>query len=191
MKIGIDISQLADPETGVANYLEQLVRHLLEIDKENEYVLFFSSLRKNFQFSIFPGLAKRSGAGNFQSNPNVSMMKLKIPPTLLDFLWNRLHILPIENLIGDVDWFITSDWTEPPVRGAKKATIVYDLIVYKHPSETDHKIVSTQRRKLEWVKKESDIVFTISEASKKDIEEILKIDSSKIKVIYPGIYPVK
>jgi len=189
MRIGIDCRLWN--QTGVGRYIRNLVKNLQEIDFKNEYVLFFSSLRKNFQFSIFPGLAKRSGAGNFQSNPNVSMMKLKIPPTLLDFLWNRLHILPIENLIGDVDWFITSDWTEPPVRGAKKATIVYDLIVYKHPSETDHKIVSTQRRKLEWVKKESDIVFTISEASKKDIEEILKIDSSKIKVIYPGIYPVK
>jgi len=46
MKIGIDISQTAYPATGVANYLKNLVKKLLEIDQKNEYVLFFSSLRK-------------------------------------------------------------------------------------------------------------------------------------------------
>ena len=106
---------------------------------------------------------------------------------LLDLIWNKLHILPVEDLIGNVDLFITSDWTEPPVKKAKKATIIYDLIVYKYPEETHKKIVATQKRKLAWVKKESDLIFTISESSKKDIEKILEINSSKVKVIYPGL----
>ena len=131
MRIGIDISQLAFEDTGVANYLENLLNALLKIDSRNEYVLFFSSLRRNFQFSIF----------NFQSNPNVKIKIFKFPPTLLNLLWNKLHIVPIEWFIGDVDVFITSDWTEPPVKKAKKATILYDLIIYKYPNETDKKIV--------------------------------------------------
>ncbi len=176
MKIGIDISQLAYPNTGVANYLENLIDSLLKVDSKNEYVLFYSSMRKNLQFTIF----------NFQSNPNVSIKKFKLPPTLLNLLWNKLHILPIERIIGPVDLFITSDWTEPPAK-AKKATIIYDMIVYKNPEETAKSIVETQKRKLKWVKKESDIIFAISKSTKKDIEEILGIDSSKIKVIYPGL----
>ncbi|OGH32669.1 MAG: hypothetical protein A2953_00840 [Candidatus Levybacteria bacterium RIFCSPLOWO2_01_FULL_36_54] len=177
MKIGIDISQLTHKNTGVANYLQNFIQKLLEVDKKNEYILFFSSLRRNFQFSIF----------NFQSNPNVQIKKFKIPPTLLDILWNRLHIMSIEWLIGDVDVFITSDWTEPPVKRAKKATILYDLIVYKYPQETDRKIVATQKRKVKWVKKESDLIFCISEATKKDAIEILGLDPNKIKVLYPGV----
>lgn len=178
MKIGIDISQLAHRESGVANYLTVLIRNLLEIDKKNEYVFFFSSLRKelpifNFQFPI--------------NSPKIQFKIFKIPPSLLSFIWNDLHVMPIEWLIGPVDLFITSDWTEPPVKRAKKATIIYDLTVYKTPDETDKKIVDTQRRKLHWVKKESDLIFTISEASKKDIEEILGLPSKKIKVIYPGL----
>ena len=112
---------------------------------------------------------------------------MKIPPFVLDILWNKLHIVPIEQLIGDLDVFITSDWTEPPARHAKKATIIYDMIVYKYPEETDKKIIRTQKRKLKWVKKESGAVLTISESSKKDIVEILKIPKDKIYVIYPGI----
>ena len=106
---------------------------------------------------------------------------------MLDILWNRLHILPIEWFIGDVDVFITSDWTEPPAGKAKKATILYDLTIYKFPKETARKIVETQKRKLEWVKKESDIIFCISEATKKDAMEILGIEEDRLRMIRPGI----
>ena len=194
MRIGIDISQLAYENTGVANYLLNLVQNLIRLDRRNQYILFYSSMRKNLNSQIV----------NFKSNPNVSIKQFKIPPTVLNIIWNKLHIMPIENFIGDVDVFITSDWTEPPSKRAKKATIIYDLIVYKYPEETHNQtefnpfklivspnIVSSQKQKLKWVKKESDLIFTISASSKKDIEKILEIPGSKIKVIYPGIHPVK
>jgi hypothetical protein len=177
MKIGIDVSQIAYQGTGVANFLSSLIFNLSKIDKKNQYVLFFSSLRKNFKFQI----------SNFKSNPNISIKKFYFPPSLLDLLWNRLHILPIEWLIGDVDVFITSDWTEPPTLRAKKATILYDLVVYRYPDETDRKIVEVQKRKLKWVRKESQMVFCISESTKKDAADILGIKKEKLRVIYPGV----
>lgn len=177
MKIGIDVSQIAYEGTGVSVFLRKLTEGLLKSDGKNEYVLFFSSLRRDFQFSIF----------NFKSNLNVQVKKFKFPPFLLDLLWNKLHILPIEWLIGDVDLFITSDWTEPPVVKAKKATILYDIIVYKYPSETDKKIIEVQKRKLRWVKKESKIIFCISESTKKDAMEVLGIEKDRLRVIYPGV----
>jgi hypothetical protein len=175
MKIGIDVSQLAYPNTGVANYLQNLVQNLIEMDKKNEYVLFFSSLRKKFPASSF----------NLQ-NSKVQIKTFKIPPTILNILWNKLHILPVEDLIGTVDLFITSDWTEPPVKKAKKATILYDLIIYKYPKETAQKIVNVQKRKLEWAKKESNMFFCISEATKKDAKEILGIEDNRLSVASPG-----
>ena len=179
MKIGIDISQLAYSRTGVANYLKNLVEHLLLVDKENEYVLFYSSMRMNF--------SPPADGFNFQSTTKINIKKFKFPPTVLDLLWNKLHIFPIEWFIGNVDLFITSDWTEPPTLRAKKATILYDLIVYTYPEETAAKIVSTQKRKLAWVKKESDIVFCISQSTKQDAMKILGISEKKLKVIYPGL----
>lgn len=178
MKIGIDISQLAYPNTGVANYLQNLLNAMLENDRENEYVLFYSSMRRKIQNS-------KLKIQNY--NSKIIIKSYRYPPSLLNFLWNKLHIFPIENLIGDIDIFITSDWTEPPVKKATKATILYDLIVYKSPQETASRIVGTQKKKLSWVKKESDIIFCISESTKKDAQEILGIDSKKLKVIYPGL----
>jgi hypothetical protein len=174
MRIGIDISQLAFPNTGVAVYLENLLNELFKQDQKNEYILFYSSLRKGLKFKT-------------ESLRNVSIKRFRLPPTLLDLLWNKLHIMPIENFIGEVDVFLTSDWTEPPARNARKATILYDLIVHKYPQETAGKIVNTQKRKLEWVKKESNKILCISDSTKKDAESILGVDSSKLEVIGAGI----
>lgn len=175
MKIGVDVSQLAYRNTGVANYLEGLLYEMVK--SEHEFVLFFSSLRRPVPGSLTA----------FLKRPNVKLVAKKFPPTLLHLLWNRWHRVPIESFIGNVDLFITSDWSEPPVKSAKKATIIYDLIVYKYPNETDKKIVDVQKKKLGWVKNESDIIFCISESTKNDVIEILGISESKIKVIYPGL----
>ncbi len=179
MRIGIDISQLAFGNTGVANYLSNLIKNLLEIDKTNEYVLFFSSLRKTI-----PAFVKTSAG---RQNSKVKIKTFKIPPSFLDILWNKLHIVPVEWFIGNVDVFITSDWTEPPVKKAKKATILYDLLILKYPEGMNKKIILVQKQKLNWVKKESDIVFCISESTKKDAMSLLDISENKLKVIYPGI----
>jgi hypothetical protein len=177
MKIGIDISQTQYPG-GVANYLENLIDNLLKVDKKNEYVLFGSSLRNIGKF--------KSIEAKYSSNKNVKVIIKRLPPTALDTIWNKIHNLPIENLIGSVDLFVTSDWTEPPAKKAKKATILYDLLIKKYPEEMGGKIVQTQNRKLEWVKKESYLILAISESTKKDAVKILGLDPNKIKVIYPG-----
>ncbi len=174
-KIGIDISQLAYQNTGVANYLGNLVAALIE-NRKHHYVLFFSSLRGN----VPPRIEE------FAKYTNVTIVRKKIPPTALHILWNVLHIVPIEKFLGPLDIFISSDWSEPPTTSARKATILYDLIVYKYPQETAKKIVSVQIKKLSWVKKESDIVFCISNSTRDDAQRILGIEESKLKVVYPG-----
>ena len=161
MRIGIDISQIVY-QTGVSNYTKNLVAKILEIDKKNEYVLFGSSLRwaqKGFW---------------------------RIPPTVLEFLWNRLHVLPIETFTGKLHIYHSSDWTQAPSK-AKIIAPIYDMVVYKYPETSHPSIVATQKRRMEWVKREADIVVTISESSKRDINEILGIPLEKIKVIYPSI----
>lgn len=175
MRIGIDISQLAYPQTGVANYVGKFVAELLKQDTKNEYVLFYSSMRKKCPIS-----------NSQYPTSNITLKTFRFPPTLLDLIWNRLHILPIETFIGPVDVFISSDWTQPPSK-AKKVTILYDLIVYKFPEETAKRIIEVQKRKLKWVKKEVDRILCISEATKKDAEEILGIQRDRLGVIYPGL----
>jgi len=181
MKIGIDISQVVYLGTGVGDYTRFLVESLLRLDRKNQYVLFGSSLRKKKLLDCY--IAK------LLKNEKVTAKIFYLPPLLLEYLWNRLHILPIEWLIGKVDVFFSSDWLQPPAE-AKKITTLHDLIIYKHPEsfgkKGGHDIVANQKRRLTWVKKECDLIICDSEATKKDVVEVLKIPREKLKVVYPG-----
>lgn len=177
MRIAVDISQTAHEKTGVAQYVQQLVVHLAQSDPVNEYVLFFSSLRKQV-----PSLIRQLP----QKHSNITIKKFPFPPTLLTIVWNDFHLFPIEWFIGKVDVFISSDWVQPPTH-AKAVTILYDLIIYLYPKETDAKIVAIQKKRLKWVKKECDKIICISESTKKDAETLLGIDPKKLTVVYPGI----
>jgi len=171
MKIGIDVSQIVYPG-GVSVYTENLVNALLEIDKINDYSLFFSSLRKSLKDSKFK---------------TQNLKKYKIPPTVLDILWNKLHVLPIEHFIGDIDVFHSSDWTQPPAKKAKLVTTIHDLSFLRWPKSTHPKILTVQKRRLKWVKKEVDQIIAVSRATKKEIIELLGIRSEKITVVHEGI----
>jgi len=98
MRIAIDISQIAHEGTGVATYTDQLVRNLLKVDTKNDYLLFGISLRK---FDKLTGYFTEIKS----LNKNASSRFFHIPPKAAEFLWNRLHLVGIENLIDDVDIF--------------------------------------------------------------------------------------
>ena len=171
MKIGIDVSQIVYG-TGVSVYTWRLVENLLKTDKENEYVLFGGSFR---QISNLKSQISRL-RGNFESK------LYPIPPAVADFVWNRTHILSIDKLIGRVDIFHSSDWTQPPSESLK-VTTVHDLMALKFPELVHPKIVRVQKRRLEKVKTEVDRIIVPSEHTKKDLEELGFI-KNKIKVIH-------
>jgi glycosyltransferase involved in cell wall biosynthesis len=167
MKIGIDISQTVFEGTGVGVYFRKISETLPRVDGINKYVFFGSSLRRR-QKNFWP-----------------------FPPTLLDALWNQAHIFSVDNLIGKTDVFHTSDWLQPPT-AAKKVTTIFDLVVFKFPETSHQKIVATQKRALEWAKKEVARFIAISQSTKKDAVKILKIPAEKIDVVYlaPSLGPI-
>ncbi|OGG24675.1 hypothetical protein A3A59_04365, partial [Candidatus Gottesmanbacteria bacterium RIFCSPLOWO2_01_FULL_42_10] len=178
MKIGIDISQSVYVGTGVSVYTQNLVRNLLKIDQVNQYVLFGSTLRRQaYLYDFLNTLPKKS---SFTSKI------YSLPPTALDIIWNKLHALSIDHFLGTTDVVHTSDWTEPPSK-AHKVTTIHDLIVYKYPENLPKRIVETQKQKLAWVKKETDLVIAVSTRTKEDIIQYLQIPQAKIHVVYQGI----
>lgn len=167
MKIGIDVSQIVY-RTGVSNFTSNLVSKILEIDKVNDYVLFGGTFRK------------------WQILRNFGVKKIyPFPPLVADLVWNKLHVLPVETFVGNVDVFQTSDWTCPPTY-AKKIVPIFDMAVYKYPETVHPRILSTLKKCHEWAKKEASYILTISQSSKQDINEILGIPLNKIKVVYPA-----
>jgi glycosyltransferase involved in cell wall biosynthesis len=171
MKIGIDISQVPYG-TGVSYYTKELIRSLLEVDRENEYLLFGGYLRRRKDLTSFSS----SLSGKFSSR------FYPFPPTLADIVWNRLHLLKIERFMGKVDVYHSSDWAQAP-SDAFKVTTVHDLAPIKFPKLTHKRIISAHYARLKWVVKEVDRVIVPSEATKNDLLE-LGMNEEKIRVIY-------
>lgn len=188
MKIAIDISQIVHRGAGVARYTKELTKALLKYDHRNQYVFFFSSLRQKMDKNLKKEIEKKHFLKEFF-----------LPPTVLDLLWNQWHIFSIDNLVGKNDLLLTSDWIEPPSQ-SKKITVIHDLVSLKYPEESHPRtefalknfivfpnIVTVQKRRLSWVKKESALIISDSFATKNDIIELLKVPEDKIEVIYPPV----
>lgn len=181
MRIGIDISPIVY-ETGVSWYTKGLVDSLARYH-DADFVLFGGSWRRKGKLDEF-----------IRSLPtkNVYGKTFFLPPTFLSLLWNRLHTYPVENLIGKVDVFHSSDWTQPPTR-ALKITTIHDLVPLRFPEISHPKIVSNHRLRLDWVRKEVETIIAVSSFTKGEIVDLLKIDPDRIEVIPeapdPGLKP--
>ena len=175
MRIGIDVSQVVYG-TGVSVYTKELVKALLSVDKENEYVLFGGSLRKRRELESFSS----SLAGKFTSK------YYPFPPSLADFVWNRLHKFKIERFTGKLDVYHSSDWAQAPSE-AYKITTIHDLAPFKFPRLTPGNIISTHKARLKWIVEEVDRIIVPSQATKDDLVE-LGMEEDRIRVIYeaPG-----
>lgn len=174
MRVAIDMSPIIYG-TGVSKYRENLVRNLLKIDTQNEYLLYGGSFRQiqNLRSKI---------EDIIHNSSNVKSITYPIPPRLADIVWNKLHTLPIEKLIGEVDLIHTSDWSEPP-SSFRKITTIHDLVPIVLPRFTPKIIVDTHKERLKWVQKESSKIIVPSKATKEDLIK-LGFDENKITVIY-------
>ncbi len=180
MRIGIDVSQSIYKGTGVGRFTKGLINSILKYENKNEWFFFFSSLRSQLDYNLKVKI----------KNKKFQIYDYPFPPTFLSLLWNKFHTFKIDNLLKNLDWFISSDWTEPP-SSYKKATIVHDLVYKRFPETLDPLIVKTQDRKLRHVSRETDVIFADSYSTKKDLVNFLGIDQNKITVNYPGVNILK
>lgn len=179
MKIGIDISQIVHEGTGVGEYVRHLVKALLTIDQQNEYVLFGASLRKLSSIKAYFEEVR-------EGNSRIRLVAVPIPPTFLEFLWNTLHIVPVEWFVGRVDVFWSSDWIQPPLGTAKGVTTIHDVSFLRFPETFAQRIREVQGRRLAWVKRECKTILCDSQSTKNDTMELLTIPEGRLQVVYPG-----
>lgn len=182
MNIGIDISQVVYEGTGVGRYVREMVKQIVQIDTENTYILFGSSLRQKDKLWDFGKVIQKI-------NSSVKLIIIPLPLTILDILWNKLHIFPITRFTGPLDIFWASDWTQPPLGLTSGITTIHDVSFLHFPDSFDAKIISVQKRRLNWAKRECQHFLCDSEATKSDVEKLLNIDSARLSVIYPGYAP--
>lgn len=176
MKIGIDCRTILNPlkgeRAGVGYYTYYLVKHLLKLDKKNQYVLFFDYRVKDT--SPFK-----------QKNVVIKYFPFSQYKKFLPFSYS--HMLISAFLIREnLDLYHSPANVIPYAYNKPSVVTVHDLAIYKHPKffPSGQKF-STKFLVPKSLKKTKKII-AVSETTKKDIVKLFKIPAAKIKVIYEG-----
>ncbi|EKE16457.1 MAG: glycosyl transferase group 1 [uncultured bacterium] len=181
MRIGIDARTILSPEKGDAigagHYTYQLIRHLLEIDKENEYVLFFDFRVREKDIKKF-------------SKPNV---KIKFYPfsdykKYLPGMYNELlgtATLQREKL--DV-LHSTSQTSRIPASYRGKTVVTFqDMAMFQAPQLLSQIKLLREKTVARLMAKKADRIIAGSNSLKNEIKNYLGVADEKIQVIYSGL----
>lgn len=178
-RIGFDVSMLVYGGSGVATYTYKILEQLLQIDHQNEYHLFYSSLRRPKDFFALTNL-KKFGA---------HIHSLRLPPRLLKLIWGKIHIIPIEWFTGKMDFFHTSDFLRPPLLpGTIGITTLHDLTWKLYPQWHTPDVIKAHTLKLQKTIKYKDLIICSSQNTLKDLS-FLYPQTKKLKtfVNYLGV----
>ncbi|MDD5150979.1 MAG: glycosyltransferase family 1 protein [Flavobacterium sp.] len=177
MNIGFEAKRVFHNKTGLGNYSRDLIRLLSQYFPENNYYLYNPKASKQNLFLV-------NNINVFEKKPRTSFY------SKFYNLWRQKGI--VNDLEKDkITIFHGLSGEIPRGLSAKKiksVVTIHDLIFVRHPhlySFFDRKIHFYKFKK---AAQEANLIIAISEQTKKDIIKFLKIEVSKIKVIYQGCH---
>jgi glycosyltransferase involved in cell wall biosynthesis len=175
MKIGIDASCLLTRRTGIGYFTQNLLQEMLSLNSPHEFHIFMNSYRHPApNLPIF-------------HKSNVRVRHFRIPGPFLVNAWRYLRFPPIELFTGFVDVFhSTTGYLPPQIRGKRIAT-VYDLFFLKHPESSEKRggkyFAGVFPKQLPYY----DHIIVPSNATKRDLLDLINVEEEKITVIYGGV----
>lgn len=171
MKIAFDGKRFFNNNSGLGNYSRDLVRILATYFPENDYVILNKSdSDKGQEILALPNVSfHRTLNGNFSRQFQMGKDAQEIDATIFHGLSGELPL----------------KWNAKPI---KKIVTIHDLIFLRFPQYYtffDRKIHFWKFKKST---EKADLIIAISEQTKRDIVEFLKIPEEKIRVVYQGCH---
>ncbi|WP_447950944.1 glycosyltransferase family 4 protein [Chryseobacterium koreense] len=171
MKIAFDGKRFFNNSSGLGNYSRDLVRILATFYPDNQYVI----LNKN----------QSERGREILSLPHVSFKETSKGSLSRQFKMGK----DAQNLDADIFHGLSGElplrWNKKPI---KKIVTIHDLIFLRFPnyySFFDRKI---HFWKFKRATEQADLIIAISEQTRKDIIQFLKVPESKIEVVYQGCH---
>jgi glycosyltransferase involved in cell wall biosynthesis len=175
MNIGFEAKRIFHNKTGLGNYSRDLIRILHNYYPENNYYLYNP---------------KPSNQKLFETNNTNVFEKLPLSAFNIKFynFWRQKTVTA--DLVKDRVIIFHGLSGEIPIglrnNNIKSVVTIHDLIFVKYPHLYSFFDRVIHLYKFKKAAQEADVVIAISEQTKKDIVEFLKIEASKIIVIYQG-----
>jgi glycosyltransferase involved in cell wall biosynthesis len=159
--------------SGLLTYTEGLVNGLSKYDKENDYSLIYYSLTRDS--SAMPG----PNTDNFKKHV------LRVPAQHFAFRqgWVDHVSLPLFLKLNKTNIFHRlSGYTMPETKGVYKILTIHDL----RSMTIDDQVWSQNINKYVKTVSDVDLCVVVSECTKRDAVEYLKVDENKVRVVYLG-----
>ncbi|HAR55046.1 TPA: hypothetical protein DCR79_02035 [Patescibacteria group bacterium] len=170
--IGIDARMFGTAEAvGIGQYTEELVRHLLKHDHENTYSVFVSP-KAWVNFPIYA--------------PNLNKIQVVFP----HYSWAEQIWYPLILRKAKLDLIHYTNFNSPVFwRQIPSVVTIHDLTLWRFSGRTQkswwHKLA--YRLVIRQACKNARAIIAITEATKRDIVQLLGIDPAKITVIYEAV----
>ncbi len=177
MRILVDLRLLSKGGTsGIEEYARNLLNNLFALDKRNEYNLFYN------------GFQKVSLTSNLQlPASNCKIIDWRIPNKILDFSSRFLRWPAIDKFIP-TDAIFSPHFNILKTKKAPRVITFHDLSFLHHPY-----FFSPKQKFWHWLQDyraqamAAERVIAVSEFTKSDLVNLLKIPPEKIAVIYSGV----
>lgn len=177
MRIGFDAKRAFHNRSGLGNYSRTLLDNLSTLYKEDEYYLYTPSVTSLY--------TKANENQKFVSP--YSFFNNQLP-----FLWRSYNIN--KDLVRDGIEIYHGLSNELPYKlaksGIKSVVTIHDLIFLRYPEWYPFLDRFFYKRKFLQACQQADAIIAMSEQTKNDIIEFLKIDPEKIHVIYQTCSPL-
>lgn len=174
MNIGYEAKRIFHNTTGLGNYSRDLVKILSTFYPENKYKLYNPKPAKKQLFK--------------PAGPVEEKLPVKFKDRILTTYWrqkNVIHDLERDNiqifhgLSGEIPMGLQK-------KNIKSVVTIHDLIFLRYPQFYTRLDRSIYKKKFQHAVKEADVIIAVSQQTKEDIVRFLKVDESKIIVIYQG-----
>jgi glycosyltransferase involved in cell wall biosynthesis len=167
LRIAIDARKLRD--YGIGTYVRNLLRHLSRVDHTTEYIVLCH--RSDCEIVDALGDNFRTVA---ESSPGYSVREQITVPR--DLRRER------------ADLFHSPHYVVSPFTPCKSVVTIHDCIHLRFPQYLPNRLAYAYARSFMWLAThQSNLILTVSEASKRDILEYFSVPPAKIQVIYNGI----
>jgi glycosyltransferase involved in cell wall biosynthesis len=175
MRLGFDVRPFLRRETGVGNYLRNLLFQLACLDRDNEYYMFSASWKDRFPADKVPPFAK------------ARLIDRRIPVRVLNYWWQRWRFPSFDRLVGARMDLVHSPTPLALPTAGKKIITVYDLFFMESPASAGKEAGEVFFKRAASSFRGSDGIITLSSFTRDQLVMRFDVRPEKVRVIPLGV----
>ncbi|HNT76414.1 MAG TPA: glycosyltransferase family 1 protein [Anaerolineae bacterium] len=186
MHIAIDYTAAARQGAGIGRYARELITAILAAETSHRYTLMAAVGGLGAAWDVEKSRLRQAAGAT-----PLGFCDLPLTDDWMARLWQRARLpLPADLITGRADLFYSPDFVLPPLRRGTRAILtVHDLSFLRHPETFPPALRAYLTAGVPRSVAHSDLILADSEATRRDIVELLCIPPENVATLYPGVSP--